>query len=274
MDDLSSVIERLALSANTFFVGALCNDTGFSDASGPGHLHLVRQGSLTLEMSGQETIQIAKPSAVLIAPFLPHQLRVTDAEAADLVCAEISQEGRALWPHPLGLPNPLVVALQSVAGLSSTLELLFDEVVSERPGGQAAINRLMEMLVILLLRHYIDTHDLQPGLLSGIAHPKLSKPLRAMHESPGSDWNLDKLAESASMSRARFAASFKECLGTAPGEYLTNLRIARAKLELSQGQPLKAIAANVGYADATALTRAFKQHTGMPPRLWLQESKA
>ena len=270
MDDLSSVIERLALSANTFFVGALCSDSAFSNALGPGHLHVVKRGSLTLQISSQESIRITEPSVILIAQPLPHHLLVTEAESAELVCAEISLEEGALWSLPLGLPNPLVVELASVAGLSATLELLFDEAVSERVGGQAATNRLMEMLVILLLRHCFDTQKLQPGLLAGIAHPKLAKPLRAMHESPGNDWNLDKLAESASMSRARFAASFKECLGTAPGEYLTTLRIGRAQMELIQGRPLKAIAASVGYADATALARAFKKSTGTSPKSWLK----
>jgi len=271
MDDLSSIIERLALSANTFFVGAFCNDTAFSNASGPGHLHLVRQGPLSLHISEQEKIRITEPSLILIAPPVPHRLVATDAESAELVCAEISLEDGTLWPLPLALPNPLVLELASVAGLSATLELLFDEAISERVGGHAAINRLMELLFVLLLRHCIETQELQSGLLAGIAHPKLAKSLRAMHESPGNDWNLDKLAESASMSRARFAASFKEIVGIAPGEYLTTLRIARAQMELKQGQPLKAIAANVGYADATALARAFKKSTGTNPRSWLRE---
>ena len=90
MDNLSPVIERLALSAHTFFAGTLCNNVEFCDASGPGHLHLVRKGPLTLQISDAQIIQITEPSLVLIAPPLPHQLKLTNPESAELVCAEIS----------------------------------------------------------------------------------------------------------------------------------------------------------------------------------------
>ncbi len=271
MDNLSPVIERLVPTANTFFVGTLCNDSSFSDPASPGHLHLVRQGPLTLETPNGEAIRIIEPSVILIAPPIPHRLLATNAESAELVCAEITLEDGTLWMLPLGLPNPLVVELASVTGLSATLELLFDEAFGGRAGAQAAINRLIELLVVLLMRHCIENQQLQPGLLAGVADPKLAKSLRAMHEAPGSHWNLDKLAESASMSRARFAAAFKETVGTPPGEYLTTLRIARAQMELQQGRPLKVVAANVGYADATALARAFKKSVGASPRAWLKD---
>ena len=92
-----------------------------------------------------------------------------------------------------------------------------------------------------------------------------------MHDHPGNTWNLTELADHAAMSRTKFAAQFKEHVGTPPGEYLTSLRITHAQTGLKLGHPLKVIAANVGYADATALARAFKQKMGISPRAWLAE---
>ena len=171
------------------------------------------------------------------------------------------------------MPNPLIVPLADAKGLQGTIELLFEEAFDNRPGARAAINRLMELLFVLLLRHCCNTGDLQPGLLAGLAHPQLAKALLAMHDSPGQQWNLDQLAATAAMSRARFASHFKDHIGVPPGEYLTSLRIVNAQNELRLGRPLKVVAANVGYADATALARAFKQYTGKSPRAWLEEKE-
>ena len=274
MDSLSQVIERLALSANTFFSGALCADTSFSDSAGSGHLHLLRQGSLTLCIEGSAPLLIEQPSVILFALPLSHRLEVTESSGAELVCAEITLESENARLVPFGMPNPLIVSLADAKGLQGTLELLFGEALDNRLGASAAINRLMELLFVLLLRHCCDSGDLKPGLLAGLAHPQLAKALHAMHESPGQQWNLDQLAATAAMSRARFAAHFKDRIGVPPGEYLTSLRIASAQTELRLGRPLKAIADNVGYADATALARAFKQYTGRSPRAWLAEKEA
>ena len=271
MDTLSPIIDRHTLSANTFFSGVLCGSSSFSDTSGPGHLHLVRKGSLTLEFTDQPTIQIDRPSAVLIVPPVRHRLEGIENQDVELVCAEIALENNNARLLPFGMPNPLVVELASARGLDQTLSLLFDEAANSHPGSQAAINRLMELLFILLLRHCHSTGTLQPGLLSGLAHPQLAKTLLAMHDHPGNTWNLTELADHAAMSRTKFAAQFKEHVGTPPGEYLTSLRITHAQTGLILGHPLKVIAANVGYADATALARAFKQKMGISPRAWLAE---
>ena len=271
MDILSTVIERLAPSANTFFSGTLCADSSFADCSESGHLHLLRQGELVLHVSGSPALRIDQPSVILFSQTLEHRLEMAETSGAELVCAEIALQNANARLLPFGLPNPLVVSLAEARGLRATLELLFDEALDSRLGARAAINRLMELLFVLLLRHCHGAGELQPGLLAGLAHPQLAKLLQALHECPGKAWNLDQMAATAMMSRARFAAQFKQHIGVPPGEYLTSLRIVCAQAELRLGRPLKAVAANVGYADATALARAFKKHTGKNPRLWLAE---
>jgi AraC-like DNA-binding protein len=272
MDTLSPVIERLALSADTFFSGTLCTDASFADCSGSGHLHLLRKGQLILTVAGGPSHLIDQPSVILFAPPLSHRLEMTESSGAELVCAEITLHSGNTRLLPFGLPNPLIVPLADAKGLQATLELLFDEAFDTRLGARAAINRLMELLFVLLMRYCCNAGDLKPGLLSGLAHPQLAKALEAMHESPGRQWNLDQLAATATMSRARFAALFKEHVGVPPGEYLTSLRIVCTQAELRLGRALKAIAPDVGYADATALARAFKQYTGLSPRAWLAEN--
>jgi len=105
-------------------------------------------------------------------------------------------------------------------------------------------------------------------MLSGLSHPRLRGALVALHESPASDWTLDALAREAGMSRSVFAAAFRETVGTTPGQYLQDWRIALAQQALRRGRPLKVVAADVGYGSETALSRAFKAQTGQSPRAW------
>jgi AraC-like DNA-binding protein len=76
------------------------------------------------------------------------------------------------------------------------------------------------------------------------------------------------------MSRARFAAQFTERAGSPPGDYLTALRMGLAQRLLSRGQPLEAVAAEVGYGSANALSRAFQQRIGQTPSDWLRQREA
>ena len=76
------------------------------------------------------------------------------------------------------------------------------------------------------------------------------------------------------MSRSVFAATFRETVGSTPGQYLLGWRVALAQQALRRGRPLKVIAAEVGYGSEAALSRAFKAHGGLSPRAWKQRQDA
>ncbi|MEM9603027.1 MAG: AraC family transcriptional regulator [Pseudomonadota bacterium] len=269
MDTLSPAVDKLALSANTFFNGTLCGTSPFDGAPGPGHLHYLQAGTLRVHVDGHNPIAATGPCAILVLPAIEHRLEASAADGAMLVCAELGLGQGAANALPLGLPNPLIVPTAEAPGLKATLDTLFDEASAERQGHRAATNRLMDLLLVLLLRYCLDAHSLQPGLLAGLAHPQLAPSVLAMHNTPAEAWTLESLAAVALMSRARFAAHFKDTVGVPPGEYLTSLRVSLAQDALRQGRPLKSVARAVGYANATALARAFKQKTGTSPRAWL-----
>jgi len=72
----------------------------------------------------------------------------------------------------------------------------------------------------------------------------------------------------AGMSRARFAAHFVRHVGTPPGEYLTTWRLGLARSLLRKGLSVKQVAAEVGYANASALGRVFTHKLGASPMAW------
>ncbi|THF74586.1 helix-turn-helix domain-containing protein [Cohnella fermenti] len=76
----------------------------------------------------------------------------------------------------------------------------------------------------------------------------------------------EKLAAIAGMSLWSYATAFKKSCGVGPMEYLTAIRMARAKERLLLGRgKLREIARDVGFNSEFYFSSKFKQHVGMPP---------
>jgi AraC-like DNA-binding protein/mannose-6-phosphate isomerase-like protein (cupin superfamily) len=77
---------------------------------------------------------------------------------------------------------------------------------------------------------------------------------------------LEHLAEVAGMSRYHFARKFTAAAGEPPISFVRRSRVEAARtLLLSTSLPLKAIAAQVGFADEFQLSRVFKRVAGQTP---------
>ncbi len=158
-------------------------------------------------------------------------------------------------------------------GLEQTLGLLFAESERVRCGQRLLADRLFDVLVLQLLRWLLDhpaEAALPTGMLTGLSDPKLARALTAIHEQPGFAWSLAAMAEAAGMSRSAFAVAFKPHVGHTPVEYLTQWRIAIAQALLRDGVSLKTASLQLGYRNASSLSRVFTQSVGVSPRAWLQ----
>ena len=269
MDRLTPLLARFELKARVFHTGMLCASTDFDGSDGVGHLHLVREGRLRIASSGRPTIDVAQPTLIFHPRPVAHQLRTVRGANVDVLCASVDFGAALGNPLLRGLPDAMVVPLRAAPSLAPTLDLLFSEAFDQRCGRQAALDRLTEYLVIQLLRHAMTTRTVNAGALSGLADPRLSKAITAMHERPSEPWTLESLARLAGMSRARFAANFRAAVGTPPLGYLADWRVGVARSLLRKGLPLKRVAPEVGYASSHALARAFAQRLGVTPTQWL-----
>ncbi|CAG7651319.1 HTH-type transcriptional activator RhaS [Paenibacillus solanacearum] len=80
------------------------------------------------------------------------------------------------------------------------------------------------------------------------------------------DIRIEKLAERTALSRWKYNDMFKAMTGKTPVQYLTELRIDRAKqLLVGSGQRLKEIAEQTGFRDEYYFSRRFKQSVGVSP---------
>jgi AraC-like DNA-binding protein len=223
-----------------------------------------------------QRLEVNEPTLFFYPQPLAHQFHNAPVEGSDFTCASVHFEGGASHPLVRALPPLIVLPLVRTPGLEGALNLLFLEADLVRCGSRLVVDRLFEVVLLQLLRWVLDNADevgMSRGLLSGLADPQLARALAAMHESPQRNWSLELLAEHAAMSRSAFASRFKMVVGTAPADYLTDWRMTLAKKQLTQGRAVKLIAPELGYANASALSRVFAQRTGMSPRGWLARNR-
>lgn len=270
MDRLSPLFARSVPSARVFYSGNLCQISTFEAEAHVGHVHLLRRGTMSVIDRHGRAIRVEEPSLLFFPQSSAHRLVPDGADGVDLVCASVDLGDEARGALISAMPEVLVIPLNQSSSLSHALDLLFQEAFDEKCGRQAALDLLMEYLLILLLRHLLDSSSVTTGILAALGDPRLSKAVTSMHDRPGHAWTLESLAETAGMSRARFANHFRGVSGLTALDYLTAWRITVAKGMLKRGKPLKSIAPMVGYASAVALTRAFTHRVGMPPLAWLQ----
>lgn len=274
VDRLQGLLSRFSVSARLFHSGPLCGINDFAE-NGQGQLHLVRRGPLEVHHAG-EVVHISEPSLLFYPRPLAHRF-VSDATVgADMACANLafggavsaSVGGGATHPIARALPRFVGLPLAALPGAAPVLELLFDEAFAQRCGRQIVVDRLFDAVVMLLLRHLLDSGQLTDGPLAGLGHPQLAKALVAMHDDPATAWTLETLAAHAGMSRSRFAEVFSQVVGETPAAYLAQYRITLAQQALLRGQALERIAQEVGYGSAAALSRSFSAVCGVSPRAW------
>jgi len=85
---------------------------------------------------------------------------------------------------------------------------------------------------------------------------------------------LDEIARASHLSPSRLAHVFKEQMGITIIDYLTSVRIERAKqLLLATEQSCTEICFQIGYNNQSYFTRTFKDLVGMPPRDFRRKNK-
>ncbi len=188
MDRLTDLLSHFELRSQLYFSGRKCGVMDFGDDDGIGHVHVLRAGTMTLHGHDKRSVVLDEPT-VLFYPYpTPHRLQIAPPLEAELVCASMSfghADGNAVLRS---LPSPMVVPLKTLPQQGQLLDLLFDEAFGGYCGHQAAVDRLMEVLVIQLLRHAMRNGLADSGTLAGLADPRLAKALVALHGNPAAQW--------------------------------------------------------------------------------------
>ncbi|MEC0230114.1 AraC family transcriptional regulator [Paenibacillus alba] len=99
--------------------------------------------------------------------------------------------------------------------------------------------------------------------------------IQYMQDAYATDLNLDKLAELAGMHPAYYSQRFKQKMNKTPIEFLTQVRMNKAKEILLVSAPkIRDLAGLVGYRDEFYFSRRFKENAGSAPTQYSSEPLA
>ncbi|UQA58527.1 AraC family transcriptional regulator [Polyangium aurulentum] len=181
------------------------------------------------------------------------------------------------WRTPvLGVLPPLIFVPgdgeKPTPALAPLVHRLTEEVELRRPGHLAASRRLIELLILEMLRMKVDEGEIDAGLLSTLGDPGISAALTAMHQEVDRDWSVSELAGLAGMSRSLFAARFAALVGVAPHRYLIRARLQHAaQLLRSRELTVPEVSARVGYQSESSFSRVFTREIGVPPATYRKQ---
>jgi AraC-like DNA-binding protein len=164
------------------------------------------------------------------------------------------------------LPDQLVLAEHDWN--SPLIPLLSDEIVKDEPGQEAVLDRLLDLLLIAVLRAWFARPGGEaPGWYRAYADPIVGRALRIMQNNPEQPWTVASLAAETGMSRAALARRFHELVGEPPMTFLTEWRLAlAADLLREPDATVGSVARKVGYGSPFALSTAFKRVRGISPQ--------
>jgi AraC-like DNA-binding protein len=241
---------------------------------------LLQPGDLALVPHGEGHRLLSEPNAVATPLFdLPRAYESDRYEilrqggggaAAGIVC------GTVRFDHPAAhrlidvLPRLMCVEGWSSPeweGIASLLRMMAAEAKELRPGGEAVITRLADVLVIQAIRAWLARDPAaQTGWLGALQDKQIGRAISLIHRDPARAWTVAALASEVAMSRSAFAARFTQLVGEPPLRYVTRWRMHVALAWLQEDEAtIGELALRLGYQSEAAFSRAFKRVMGMAP---------
>lgn len=259
--------------------------------AGSGALHIVEQGRLELRLDGTDHVERVRRGDVLLLPRGDaHHLgslrtRSPDrddhgdgGDPARWLCGTFTI-GDSQASHLLA-SLPAVIVLrgardQALEWLEVSRRMLLFEMQSPTQGSVVMVARILDLLLIQILRAWAGRSDGAPSWLAGALDPQIGAALGAIHSDPSRAWTVAELARACNLSRSAFAGRFTARVGRPPASYLTHVRLdAAATLLRETSSPVGVVGETVGYTSEAAFSRAFRHRYGTPPAQWRRRTQA
>jgi AraC-like DNA-binding protein len=298
-DLLSDVLGLLALQGEVFCRTELSAPWGLRLVRQSAHFHMIERGAVWFEIestqhgfeavagdlvvlphgNGHCMMDRAGRTAVPLEQLLPKAVSASllrhggGGVVTDVICGTfhigglVAESMLAVLPTVIHMPG---AHIQHFAWLDPLLRQLAEESQSDAPGSRFASSRLVDLLLVLVVRYWLAQHPEQRGgLLAAQRDPRIAAALALLHNGPQRSWDVQGLATAVGMSRSSFTERFTTLVGEPPLKYLTRWRVnLAARLLASPTISVAEVAERVGYDSEAAFSRAFKRHLGSAPTVY------
>ena len=195
----------------------------------------------------------------------------------ELVCGFIGCDLPPFDPLLASLPRMLhLPATASGSWSQAFIELAAREAGEPRPGSDALLERLSEMMFIDAIRQHLQgLPEDSTGWLAALRDRFVARALSLLHADPARSWSVDELGSQVGLSRSALHERFVQLLGQPPMQYLARWRMQlAASLLLDSQASVMAVGLRVGYESEAAFSRAFRRWVGASPAAWRKHRKA
>jgi len=294
----ADLLRSIRLRRSFYFLPELHAPWGFSIARKGTVFHIVVHGTCWLEFKGMAAMQLTAGDFVVVprgSAHLMRDARTTPVEnffdlvkrsapdkrgafsaggtgpVTKLLCGGMQFENGPMDPLLAVLPPLIHVKRKegdAAPWLRATIVHILEELNLHRPGMDAVVTRLADILFIQAVRSYFDENHAaaESGWLAALRDQHIGPAVALLHEHPQEPWTVASLARRVALSRSVFATKFTQLVGEPPLRYLTRLRLNVATTRLrSSNDKLSAIAAGAGYESVAAFIKVFKRHLRMTP---------
>lgn len=151
------------------------------------------------------------------------------------------------------------------APLGSLMERVREELM-RRHASPLFLQGLAQAIAIHLARNYAEVAGESRSGSPSLPGYKLRQITDWMTENVAKEFNLDRLAAQAGLSKFYFNRLFKGALGMSPSRYQITLRIDEARRLLRETRKsVVEVALDVGYANPSHFAQLFRRETGLSP---------
>lgn len=150
-------------------------------------------------------------------------------------------------------------------GIRNELSLIFDKIIKELQLAQGKYFELCNLYIKELLT-LCSRYLIEASSNFSKQNEILEEAIKYFNENFNAAISIKDYANNCNISCCWFIRSFKYYTGTTPVQYITNIRINKAKnLLLSSSFTIGEIAALVGYQNQLYFSRIFKKNVGLAP---------
>ena len=296
-DLLSQMLTLIRLQGELVFSANLTRPWALRFDAGSAYFYVVSEGALTVQVDGEPPVHATSGDLLMLPRGTGHVLSDGDggvpARATRLMTEQFTAERLSLRQGGGGARTQLVVGAfhfdsesvpwvvsslpavihmakadgQTTGWLEGLAHFMMVEAHEVHPGSSLMISRLIDVLVIRILRTWAQTEKAgDTGWLGALADARISRALKAIHDEPFRRWSVAELAHVAGMSRSSFAERFSTLVKEPPLSYQSRWRLTLAHTLLRQGDVrVSDVARQVGYDSEAAFSRAFKAQFGLAP---------
>jgi len=289
-DAFSEVLNIVHVRGETARVITPDDPLALSVPAGKPCVYIVERGALEIKIDSEPPQNLCEKQIALMLQGTPHRATFSALEGKHSYQQVLTSDGESetgkincfwgsfttdgdLAPRVLqSLPRVIVLkglADNPIEWVDTVCQLVLRELGATRPGASLMVSRLLDLLLVILLRRWAQSEDTLPGWLAAARDERIARAISAIHADPARTLTNGQLASLSGMSVSSFTERFKHVMGQTPGAYLRSWRLDQAaEALLHSSASIDLIADRVGYASKEAFSRASQTKFGISPSGW------